>query len=41
MRSANATLKRKKSMSSHAESISAWYTVLLCPSIVAALSVGR
>src|SRR3982751_5218353 len=28
-------------MSSHAESISAWYAVLLCPSIVAAFRVYR
>ena len=40
-RDANATLKRRKSMSSHAASISAWYAVLLWPSIVAALSVCR
>ena len=36
-----ATLKRRKSMSSQALSISAWKTVLLCPSIVAAFSVSR
>ena len=35
------TLKRRKSTSSQAESISAWYEVLLCPSMVAALSVAR
>jgi hypothetical protein len=37
----NATLKRRKSMSSQALSISAWKAVLLCPSIVAALRVSR
>ena len=35
------TLKRKKSMSSQAESISAWNAVFDWPSIVAALSVAR
>ena len=38
---AKCTLKRQKSMSSHAASISAWYAVLLCPSIVAALIRAR
>src|SRR5262245_61270529 len=36
-----ATLKRKKSIISQAESISAWCAVLDCPSIVAAFSVCR
>ncbi len=35
------TLKRRKSISSQAESISAWYEVLLCPSMVAAFRVAR
>src|SRR5690349_8695159 len=39
--SANAALKRQKSIISHAESISAWKTVFDWPSIVAALSVAR
>ena len=39
--SAKWTLKRQKSTSSQAESISAWWTVLLWPSIVAALIVSR
>jgi hypothetical protein len=34
-------LNRRKSISSDAESISAWKTVFDCPSIVAALSVAR
>src|ERR1017187_6671886 len=34
-------LNRKKSMSSQAESISAWNAVLLWPSRVAALRIGR
>jgi hypothetical protein len=34
-------LKRQKSISSEAESISAWITVFDCPSIVAAFSVAR
>ncbi len=38
---ANRTLKRQKSISSHAESISAWIAVFDWPSIVAALSVCR
>jgi hypothetical protein len=33
------TLKRKKSISSQAASISAWWQVLLWPSIVAALNL--
>ena len=37
----NATLKRRKSISSQALSISAWKAVLLCPSMVAALRVSR
>src|SRR3982750_4190954 len=37
----NATLKRRKSASSHAASISACFTVFDWPSIVAALSVSR
>ena len=37
----NSTLKRKKSTSSQAASISAWCAVFDCPSIVAALSVSR
>jgi hypothetical protein len=40
-RAANATLKRRKSISSHAESISAWCAVFDWPSIVAALSRAR
>ena len=36
-----ATLKRRKSTSSQAASISAWNTVLLWPSMVAAFSVSR
>jgi hypothetical protein len=39
--SAKCTLKRQKSMSSQAESISAWNAVFDCPSIVAALRVSR
>ena len=35
------TLNRQKSMSSHAASISAWNTVLLWFSIVAAFKIGR
>jgi hypothetical protein len=34
-------LKRQKSASSQAASISAWYTVFDCPSMVAALIVSR
>jgi hypothetical protein len=34
-------LKRKKSIASHAASISAWYAVFDWPSMVAALSRGR
>src|SRR3954468_409585 len=37
----NSTLKRKKSIASHAESISAWCAVFDWPSIVAAFSVSR
>ena len=37
----NSTLKRRKSISSHAASISAWCAVFDWPSIVAALSVSR
>ena len=37
----NAGLKRQKSISSHAASISAWWAVFDWPSIVAALSVSR
>ena len=37
----NSTLKRKKSISSQAASISAWCAVFDWPSIVAALSVAR
>jgi hypothetical protein len=37
----NSTLKRKKSITSHAESISAWWAVFDCPSMVAAFSVER
>ena len=40
-RLAKWTLKRRKSISSQAESISAWYAVLLCPSIVAAFTCAR
>jgi hypothetical protein len=35
------TLNRKKSIVSQAESISAWWAVFDCPSIVAAFSVSR
>ena len=38
---ANATLNRRKSTSSHAESISACWAVLPWPSIVAAFRVAR
>src|SRR6478736_4457441 len=38
---ANATLKRQKSTSSDAASISAWNAVFDCPSIVAATTVDR
>src|SRR6266513_1800265 len=41
MRSAKCTLKRKKSISSHAASISAWCAVFDWPSIVAPLTIGR
>ena len=41
MRVMYLTLKRQKSMSSQAESISAWCAVFDCPSIVAAFSVCR
>ena len=41
MRVMNWTLKRRKSISSQAASISAWCTVFDWPSIVAALSVSR
>src|SRR5215218_5903015 len=41
MRRAKSTLKRQKSMSSQAESISAWIAVFDCPSMVAPLSVER
>ena len=41
IRSAKCTLKRRKSMSSHAASISAWWAVLLWPSMVAPLTMGR
>ena len=34
-------MKRQKSQSSQAESISAWKAVLLCPIIVAAFSLAR
>ena len=37
----NSTLKRQKSISSHAASISAWCAVFDWPSIVAAFSVER
>src|SRR5918992_1264251 len=37
----NSTLKRKKSISSQAASISAWWAVFDWPSIVAAFSVAR
>ena len=37
----NSTLKRRKSTSSQAASISAWCAVFDCPSIVAASSVSR
>ena len=37
----NSTLKRKKSIASQAESISAWCAVFDWPSIVAAFSVSR
>ena len=39
--SAKNGLKRQKSISSEAASISAWNTVFDCPSIVAAFSVAR
>src|SRR5215208_3838292 len=41
MRVMNSTLKRRKSISSHAASISAWCAVFDWPSMVAALSVSR
>ena len=41
MHCAKYGLKRQKSISSHAESISAWNTVFDCPSMVAALRVSR
>src|ERR1700757_4217703 len=41
MRVMNSTLKRQKSITSQAESISAWCAVFDWPSIVAAFSVGR
>jgi hypothetical protein len=41
MSCANFALNRQKSISSQAESISAWKAVFDWPSIVAALSVGR
>src|ERR1700760_4089009 len=41
MRVMNSTLKRKKSIASHAASISAWCAVFDWPSIVAALRVSR
>ena len=41
MRTMNSTLKRQKSISSQAASISAWCAVFDWPSIVAAMSVER
>src|SRR5439155_24632770 len=41
MRSAKCTFQRQKSISSQAESISAWWTLLLCPRMVAALRRSR